>query len=77
MTEITEITRINQIAAPWQDIDTDRTAWLVTLTTGREITICAPLGAAVEIEEAGWIVRAMPTGDQLATWMQWQGIGTN
>lgn len=48
-----ELNRINQIAQPWLPVSTERMPWTVTLRTGTEVTICCPLGAAVEIEAHG------------------------
>jgi hypothetical protein len=56
--EFVEATRINQIIAPWLPVNPERMIWTVTLAGGTEITICCPLGAAVEIEEAGHLIRA-------------------
>lgn len=57
-TQINEATKVNQMIAPWLAVDTERMAWTVLLTGGVEITIYCPLGAAVEVEEAGHIIRA-------------------
>lgn len=57
--QITEAHRINQIIAPWLPVNDERMLWTVTLTGGRVITVTAPLGAAVEVEEAGYLIRAL------------------
>lgn len=51
--DVRELTRINRIIDPWIDIDLERMEFKVTLRTGTQVTIACPLGAAVEIEEAG------------------------
>lgn len=48
-----ELKRINRIVDPWIPVSTERLPWTVTLDGGTEVTIACPLGAAVEIEEAG------------------------
>lgn len=51
--EIAEVDQISAIIAPWNALIRDRERWIVTLTSGREITIRCPPGAAVELEGAG------------------------
>lgn len=53
-----QLTRINKIVEPWIPITTERLPWSVTLDGGTEVTIAAPLGAAVEIEEQGYSIEA-------------------
>lgn len=58
LAEIKEATRIDEIVAPWLPVNSERMPWTITLKTGAEITICCPLGAAVEIERAGHAIVA-------------------
>jgi hypothetical protein len=55
---IREASRINKIIAPWLEASTEREMWTVQLRAGVEITVLCPLGAAVEVEEAGHHIRA-------------------
>jgi hypothetical protein len=58
-TQIAEVTRIHKIIAPWLPVNPERRLWTITLTGGTKITVCCPLGAAVEVEEAGHHIRAI------------------
>jgi hypothetical protein len=53
--------RIYDICDPWVAATTEREEWLVTLPSGATVTLWAPLGAAVEVEEAGYQIAAAPT----------------
>lgn len=57
-TDIAEAIQVNAIIEPWLPINPERMLWVVTLSSGREITVCCPLGAAVEVETAGYHIRA-------------------
>jgi hypothetical protein len=50
--------RVEAIATPWKANFPGRDRWVVTLPSGRLVVICCPLGAAVEIEEAGYQIVA-------------------
>lgn len=55
-----ELRKIHAIVEPWLPVNIERMPWTVTLRTGTEVTICCPLGAAVEIEQAGHRIIAQP-----------------
>lgn len=57
--DIAETTTIHDMIGPWLPVNPERMIWTVTLASGRQITICCPLGAAVEIETAGHHIRAL------------------
>lgn len=57
-TDTGTLTQINRIVEPWIAATIEREAWTVTLPSGRQVTIAAPLGAAVEIEERGYRITA-------------------
>lgn len=57
-TEIKELTKINKMVAPWIEINPERIRWTVTLRTGTQVTVCCPVEAAVEVEEAGHLIQA-------------------
>jgi hypothetical protein len=61
-TEETEAAKITAIYWPWIEamIQTDQVLVEITLSTGRVVYPCwIPLGAAVEIEKAGWTVKVV------------------
>jgi len=60
LAEIKEATAIDRIVRPWLPVNDERMPWQVTLRTGTQITILCPLGAAVEIEQAGHRIVAQP-----------------
>jgi len=53
-----QLKKINQMVDPWLPVNVERLLWTVTLDGGTEVTIACPLGAAVEIEEAGYRITA-------------------
>ena len=53
-----QLKKINQMVYPWLRFSTERLLWTVTLDGGTQVTIACPLGAAVEIEEAGYHITA-------------------
>ncbi len=53
-----ELTRVLKIVEPWIPVTIERELWTITLKSGREVEITAPLGAAVEIEERGFQIVA-------------------
>lgn len=55
-----QLKKINQMVHPWLQASTERLPWTVTLDGGTKVTIACPLGAAVEIEEAGYCITAQP-----------------
>jgi hypothetical protein len=58
MIQIEETYRVIDIIDPWLMVNMERMPWIVTLTGGRQISVRCPLGAAVELEEAGITIRA-------------------
>lgn len=56
--ETKEIESIRKVVVPWIEVNPlDYQPWDVTLSTGLTITVWAPLGAAVELEEKGWPIK--------------------
>lgn len=55
-TETKELEQINKTIEPWLDLTAEREICQVILQSGTEVTITCPLGAAVEIEEAGHVI---------------------
>lgn len=53
-----QLKRVNKIVEPWIPVSVERLPWTVILDGGTEVTIACPLGAAVEIEEAGYCITA-------------------
>lgn len=53
-----QLKEINRTVHPWLRVNTERLPWTVTLDGGTKVTIVCPLGAAVEIEEAGYHITA-------------------
>jgi hypothetical protein len=53
-----ELSQIQKTADPHFATSTDRSQWNVLLTGGTLMTITAPLAAAVELEEHGFIINA-------------------
>lgn len=53
-----QLKKINQMVYPWLRVNTERLPWTVILDGGTKVTIVCPLGAAVEIEEAGYNITA-------------------
>jgi hypothetical protein len=53
-----QIEKIMDIAEPWMIVNSWWEPWMITLEGGREIEAHFPLGAAVEIEEAGYVIKA-------------------
>jgi hypothetical protein len=53
-----DLYKVNVIAAPWIAVSIDREPWIVTLPSGKRVQLLLPLGAAVEIEEAGHKIEA-------------------
>jgi len=53
-----ELFTINEVAAPWIAVSIEREPWIVTLPSGKRVQLVLPLGAAVEIEEAGHKIEA-------------------
>ncbi len=51
------LTRIHKIYAPWLPVNSERMPWNVEIDN-ETYTICCPLGAAVEIEAAGYKITA-------------------
>jgi hypothetical protein len=58
MNDVKELSKIYDIYDPWIAASVDREPWIVTLTSGKRVTLAIPLGAAVEIEEAGYAIVA-------------------
>jgi hypothetical protein len=56
--DIKELTVAFGIYNPWNAVTTVREAWKVVLTSGTIVTLCINLGAAVELEEAGFNISA-------------------
>jgi hypothetical protein len=48
--DVNEASRIWNVTDKWGRVDTERMSWIVTLRSGKQITIACPLGAAVELE---------------------------
>lgn len=55
---MTELNKIYNIYDPWISVNREREPFIVTLKSGTRIELWIPLGAAVEIEEAGYNIRA-------------------
>jgi hypothetical protein len=51
--ETNQLGKLFDIYTPWCWSSTERLRCEVTLRTGKTVTLAIPLGAAVEIEEAG------------------------
>jgi hypothetical protein len=58
MNDYQELVKIYDIYDPWIPVTTEREPWVVTLTSGKQVQLLIPLGAAVEIEEAGYDIKA-------------------
>lgn len=58
MRDMRVLKKINAIAEPWNDNSIDREPWIVTLPSGREVSLHCPIGAAVQIAHAGHKIRA-------------------
>jgi hypothetical protein len=52
--DIRELNRAYDIYDPWIPTTTEREPWALTLTSGTQVELWIPLGAAVELEEAGF-----------------------
>lgn len=60
--EMQELGKLFDLYMPWVWASVERIACEVTLRTGKVVTLAIPLGAAVEIEEAGWGSRIRVVG---------------
>lgn len=52
------LSRAYDIYDPWLAADTSREPWILTGPSGKEYQLMLPLGAAVELEEKGFTIRA-------------------
>lgn len=56
-TEIRQLTCINKLTHPHELVNPERSPWIVTLRSGREIQLIVPLAAAVDVEAKGHMIR--------------------
>jgi hypothetical protein len=58
MSDVSELKAAYDIYDPWIAANPERMPWILTLTSGSQVTLMIPLGAAVELEEKGFHVAA-------------------
>ena len=56
--DVRELSKVYDIYDPWIAVTIEREPWIVTLASGKQVQLLIPLGAAVEIEEAGYDIKA-------------------
>ena len=56
--EMKELGAAYDMYMPWIAVSVEREAWILTLSTGRAVQVHMPLGAAVELEAAGFAIVA-------------------
>lgn len=54
--DIRELNRAYDIYDPWIPVSIEREPWTLTLKSGTQVDLHIPLGAAVELEQAGFQV---------------------
>jgi hypothetical protein len=54
--ETKELNKAYDMYDPWIAATIDRECWVLTLSTGKQVQLFIPLGAAVELEEAGFAI---------------------
>jgi hypothetical protein len=75
VTDIQELERAYDICEPWIEGSRERQPFILTLSSGKQVMLEIPLGAAVDLEKAGFNVAAgnvqppMP-GPGMDTWSE-------
>lgn len=68
MSDQSELERAYDIYDPWLAVNKEREPWVLTLKSGKRVQLLLPLGAAVELEEKGFDIKA-----GVLTRSEWKG----